>query len=128
MRIRIEFKSQYREMHCTFCNRRIHTASDYLPSWVSEHIGKAKSWLHRRSVEHKQNRPSPGLAPALELDTEAFERRWSESQASQIEDDICGVEWDDRDDPTIERGGGYSCELVYGHEGQHQYRDERWTK
>lgn len=72
-------------------------------------------------------------------------RRWTEgflphevAQASVLkaigdlasdDDDVCGVEWDDRDDPTIERGGGYSCELAYGHDGQHQYgADGRWTK
>lgn len=40
--------------------------------------------------------------------------------------EVCGIEWDDRDDPSIPRGGGYSCELVWEHDGPHRSDTFEW--
>lgn len=52
------------------------------------------------------------------------ENGWEIGQAFEP----CGVEWDDRDDPTIPLGDGYSCRLGLGHVGPHQSGVMRWEK
>lgn len=43
--------------------------------------------------------------------------------------ETCGVEWDDRDDPSLALGEGYSCELDADHEGdEHRSGEFRWHK
>jgi len=42
--------------------------------------------------------------------------------------DVCGVEWDDRDDPEIPTGDGYSCRLGEGHTGPHLSGITTWSK
>jgi hypothetical protein len=74
MKIIITFNSRYREMDCTYCQQRIHTANEWLPGWASERIGKVRFWLHKRTADHKANRPNGALAPAPEIDIEAFQR------------------------------------------------------
>lgn len=86
MRIRIEFQSRYTGTHCTFCDQWIHQAANGIPSWLSEQIGKAKFRRHKRTAQHKANRPSGEPAPALELDVKAFERRAAEAQAAYLRD------------------------------------------
>lgn len=43
-------------------------------------------------------------------------------------DEVCGVEWDDRDDPTVPFGEGYSCELDWEHDGRHRCGEFEWEK
>lgn len=74
MKISITFNSPYREMYCTYCEECIHVASEYLPAWVSEQIGKLRFWWHKGRETHRVNRPTGELAPAPQIDPEAFER------------------------------------------------------
>jgi hypothetical protein len=80
IKLSLVYTSRYREMDCIYCKRSIHTANGWLPSFVSECIGKALFRIHRRTAEHKGNRPprpwcGGKLAPAPRIDTEAFQRR-----------------------------------------------------
>ncbi|BCI54961.1 hypothetical protein NIIDNTM18_42390 [Mycolicibacterium litorale] len=80
MKISVTFNSRYCETDCTFCNRRIHTASLWAPSWISELVGKARFGLHRRTPTHKRNRPTNELAPALQIDPVAFAKRQAQTR------------------------------------------------
>jgi len=40
----------------------------------------------------------------------------------------CDVEWDDRDDPDLPYGSGYSCEQAWEHPGPHRCGDFTWEK
>lgn len=45
-----------------------------------------------------------------------------------MDTEVCGIEWDDRDDPAIHRGWGYSCQLDWEHDGLHRCDDFEWAK
>lgn len=75
MRIRIEFNDPYLQTRCAFCDLTVHRAGGWLPRWVSEWVGNRRFWLHTRTAAHKRNRPTGELAPALQLDEEAFRHR-----------------------------------------------------